>query len=208
MKAITEMKLYEKQIDALNNFELFTLYDFMAFMYLNMELYDLSLKNIIKCCVILENGADFDESIKQNCYKKMGIISFFNNNYTDTVKYLLRIAKKGYSVIGINYAMLFYSLEKLNRQNEILEIINNIEVLTVENKNVKAILDYYCNKYTFVNPTKEQYKKMELLLCEEMSKVVVVGGTIFEKIFKEEIRELVSITKNYKNFFLFDCAIR
>lgn len=207
-KAISIMEKYElKKMNSLSMFQQYVLYDSMALMYVNMEMYNLAYEKIMVCCSIVENYADFGDFVKESCYRKIGIISFLLGKYNDTSEYLLRIVGNGKNTIGINYAILFYSLEKQNHETKLIETIQNIDLKNIQNKHEKLIIKYYRLKYYTKNPTKEHLKTLEKMLYEELVQIIIFGGKMYEKVFREEILNLVTITSNYKSYYLFDCAL-
>lgn len=207
-KAIRIMEKYElERINGLGLFQQYVLHDSMALMYVNMEMYSLAYEKIMICCKIVEEYADFGDFIKESCYRKISIVSFLLGKYSDTAKYLLHIVSDSKNSIGINYAILFYSLEKLKQESKIIETIQSINLKNIQNKYEKMIVKYYKLKYSTTNPSKEHLKMLETMLYEELVQIIIVGGKMYEKVFREEILNLVTITSNYKSYYLFDYAL-
>ena len=191
----------------LNLYQKYTLYEYISFIDINYNCYEKGYHNLKKCIEIIKEGADFSDYTIKNCSRQMGIVCYLLNKYYESIEYFYSILKYKQFSIGLNYVLLFNCLEKTNQVNKILKIIEEINIATLKNKNEKLIMIYYWKKHLVKKHTKPQIAELEDFICEELVNIVVVGGELYERIFKEDLRQYVSITKDYKKFFSFDVAI-
>ena len=187
----------------LNNYQKYSLYEYLAFVELNAKAFDKSYVTMQKCIDILEESQDFSDYHKISCYKRMGIISFSLEKYEDVIKWYTIILEQNES-IGLNYSLLFYALEKTNQEEKIKNILDNVNLSKTKTISEKKILLYYKKKYIYKKQTKQQIIELEEYVCEEIKPLVRNLGEMHRNIFLEELKKLVSITCNYKKIYLFE----
>lgn len=190
-------------IENLNNYQKYSLYEYLAFVELNANSYEKSYISMQKCIDILDESQDFSDYHKISCYKQMGKISFLLEKYEDVIKWYSIILDQNES-IGLNYSLLFYSLEKTNQEELIRNILDNVNLSKTKTISEKKILLYYKKKYMFKKQTKQQIIELEEYICEEIKPLLKNLGSMHKSIFSDEIKKLVSITGDYKKIYLFE----
>lgn len=156
-----------------------------------------------KCIDILDESQDFSDYHKISCYKQMGKISFLLEKYEDVIKWYSMILDDNES-IGLNYSLLFYSLEKTNQEELIRNILDNLNLSKTKTISEKKILLYYKKKYMYKKQSKQQIIELEEYICEEIKPLLKNLGSMHKSIFSDEIKKLVSITGDYKKIYLFE----
>ena len=109
-----------------------------------------------KCIDILEKSQDFSDYHKISCYKQMGKISFLLEKYEEVIKWFSMILDQNES-IGLNYSLLFYSLEKADQEELIRNILDNVNLSKTKTISEKKILLYYKKKYMYKMKMKIKY---------------------------------------------------
>lgn len=197
--AYNEMKTMLKSVK--NKHHEYLIYNAIAYIQLNNHFYKECYQTLDKCKSIISNSC-FEDVYSFSLNRQFATAAYLIAKYDDVIKLLLNISDNCKKYIGIQVVLLFNSLEQVNRNNEVLPLLNNININEL-NDDIKKIIIYYKNKYQ--NPLD---KKMIILLedyiCKELLSVIVNYGTMFIEIFKKELIDLITCTKNYKCLYNFE----
>ena len=199
--------LKEYETEKMKNAPVYLQYIFfktIALIQLNAKFYQASFDTMRKCLILIENNPIFNEYMLNKCYCQIGIICFQLGKYTDVTHYYLSVLDNNY-FLGLNYCLLFYSLEQSNRAYEIKPIIDKIDFFSTNNQDniVKSLIIYYKIKYSKDLDDKNHLSELENIICEDLVKIIKVGGKIYTQILVSDLTSYISITCNYKKLFIF-----
>lgn len=191
---------------SLTNYQKYIIYDASSLLYLNLDALE-KAHEMMKECVGIAESSKFPSITLNSCFKKMAIISFMFENYDEVILYLSRSLSNSKSSLGINYSLLFYSLEKHNQTETIKNYLCKIDTSNIQNSNERKIIEYYKKKYNSEDMTKIKVRELEKYICDELTPIIINGGSIYEKIFRDEMRKHVTFSSNYKNYYIFEQLI-
>lgn len=200
-------KYISQEYNSLTNYQKYIVHDANAVLYLSMNIYDKAYEAIKECIEIAENSCSLPYITLDGCYRKMGIVSFLLGKYDEVILYLTKVLANKHTTIGINYCLLFFSLERYNQRETIIKHLNKIDVQKIGSKYERIIINYYRKKYSSENITKNEAKELELYICNEVVPIILACGSMYEVIFRSDMQQYVSFTSNYKNYYVFEQLI-
>ncbi|MCI7221994.1 MAG: hypothetical protein PUH85_00590 [Firmicutes bacterium] len=189
----------EIDINYLNDYQQFLVFNSFAFIQLNLNLFDKCKYSLEKCLDIYQKN-DYPIIIGKNTSRQLAMVSYMLNDYEDCINYLKMASNDLNDDIMAQYALLFDSYQKLNRINEMKQILKEINTKTLL---VKEYVIYYKLKYE-KDLDITQMIKLEDYINQSIVPIINKTGMIFKNIFKKEIMTLVSQTKRYKSLFIYE----
>lgn len=148
---------------------------------------------------------DFCDLTKINCFRKTGIILYSKKDYSEAIDCFNRVIDFSFDKLGTNFLLLFNALENENRLIEIPQFLNTIDINSIENKQVKAIIRYYSKKYENSFIDKKTMSELEDYICNDMIDLLSYGQ-FYRTILLDDLKEYVSKTLNYKKLLVFENA--
>lgn len=189
--------------DELNIYQKYLLCNNLAFVELNTRAYDKAHETMKICIDLMQNEAYFNSATIKNTYRQMATIAFALKKYQETIYYLQEARKYVSDSLGVQITFLFYSLERTNQVDLLKEILENINVAQLSEKE-KVFFLYYKMKYAQKNLTKKQMSDLEEYICNDLKPFINIMGRLVKNIFLEDLRFYVSNTKNYKRIYSFE----
>ena len=93
--------------------------------------------------------------------------------------------------------------EKQNKYKLILEIIDSIDMTKMKNEYGKRIVIYYKMKHTLNLDNMKNIINLENYVCN-LKDYINQYGKIHKDIFETELKIYISISGNYKKYYLFN----
>ncbi|MDY4972767.1 MAG: hypothetical protein SO103_04330, partial [Erysipelotrichaceae bacterium] len=172
----------EIDINYLNDYQQFLVFNSFAFIQLNLNLFDKCKYSLEKCLDIYQKN-DYPIIIGKNTSRQLAMVSYMLNDYEDCINYLKMASNDLNDDIMAQYALLFDSYQKLNRINEMKQILKEINTKTLL---VKEYVIYYKLKYE-KDLDITQMIKLEDYINQSIVPIINKTGMIFKNIFKKEI---------------------
>ena len=186
---------------SLNHFQRVYLKHMMSFCLMNSgDQHDSYMS--LKAELEKDENHDFSDSYKTMLYIGFSISAYSLNEYDKVIEYLLKTMKINKIAINYNYLILFDSLEKTNRIDEIISITKNLDLSRFQNDLVKQIINYYKIKHQIYPNIPKKYSLLEKILYEDLIQLVNFGS-IYKNILQHELNYLISITRNYRKLHVF-----
>ncbi len=126
-----------------------------------------------------------------------GFLAYKNDNYKEASIYFLKLRKIDKEALGENYITLFDLLLKEGKKEEVIKIINEDEQ-SVTNNLVLKVFEYYKER-----TGSNRLEKLEKIICESIIRSKFSLDIHFD-IFMNELKNIVSKTKHYKLYFLYN----
>lgn len=170
---------------------------------LDLGSYEQSYDTLFNCHDLL-NKFDSNVSLLKLNYQDMGKICHLLKKYHEAIEWFMKARELVESKsIGPDYLFLFHALEKTNNMNQINHLLETIDMTKMKDKYGKKIVIYYKMKYT--KNKNDILKSVELEnYILELLPTLKQYGTIHEDVFDLELKELVSVTGNYKKYYIFN----
>lgn len=183
-------KIYHPTI---TSYELYYLYEMLAYVQLNAHDDQKSYETLKKCLEIL-NQLDKRDEMKGCCYLKFAKICFIQQDYKETINWLMKCRQYNYS-IGINVSLLIYSYEKLNQIDEIKKYMMKT---TFKSQTIyeKKILLYYKMKYQQFLDKKRIIELEEYLI--DLNPSFYDLGNMYKNLFYDDLKKYTIQTNTYK----------
>ena len=192
-------KLLESNYNQLNEYTKYMLYDSLAFIYLNDHNTKKSYIYLKLCKKVIESSPNrFPDYFILQILNRLGLVNYLDKNYDSSIKYFLYLYKLDISKIYNNIILLFNMLESQNRINELQSLLTTNYYKLILLQEAKSIFRYYKLKYS---------KPLDRNLACELENLIVnnliLKSSIHNNIITHELKNLILITKNYKNHYLY-----
>ena len=135
-------------------------------------------------------------------YCCMGICAHKIREYEIASNYFKKAYDMNASKINYNYLLYFDSLQNLNKQNDLIQLCNEIDLSKIQNPITHNIISYFRVKYQNI-PTVSKYSIIEHILTKELIGLTKFGDEYSDILYRELI-EICNITGNYQHFKLFE----
>ncbi|MBQ1478243.1 MAG: hypothetical protein IIZ33_08865 [Erysipelotrichaceae bacterium] len=171
----------------------FHVLDGLAHSEMETKNYEKAYEHILQLINDPETEEKLPDPYLLHLHKRAGIISYVMDDYAKCYRHLIAVHLADHSVLGYNYLLLFSSMERLGKTDEMKKLIPSLKKNEFYYEQVQYIIDFYRLKYSD-NP---DLSEMEDLLCNQLPERKV-PGKIYHPILREEIEELVQKTHHYQ----------
>ena len=191
----------EEKRDDLSQFQKFNIIKFKAFVLLNSGSFEKCYLSLIMCLEILEKTSNYSDVELYNCYRRLGIVCYILQRYDESIQFYKKVIDANLS-LGINYCLLFYSLELNSRNDEIINILSKMNFSNIMgNINEKVVLDYYREKYLHGEINKERMRILERYICDRVKPIFSMIGSMQKNVFISDLKYYVKYTGDYKYLY-------
>lgn len=190
------------KIDSLNEYQKYCLYDALAYIQMNIDAFEGCYSSYKKCLEIIEKN-NFGTILIRGINLQLGRVCYLLKNYDATIEYLVL----GYNVskaLSKDYPILFSAFEKTNQHHKITEYLSKVDYSKIKTVYPKKALAYYKMKYTYDMNNIKNVVELENYICSTLKPYLEMYGSLHRNIFLEDLEKYVTITGNYKKYYLFN----
>ena len=183
----------------LTPFQKHLLYSSLEFILVNSENCEEAYEALIDHLEIIKRS-DFGNITLKTCYLRLGIVTYASKRYEETIKWLLKAFEINHS-LGKDLALLCSALEKNNKKEIILKVINDTDITQTKSAYGKELYSYYKLKHEKQDLSKNDLIRLEDFICNTLKPYANQMGSLHKNIFDEDLRTYVKTTRNFKKYF-------
>ena len=182
-------------LDCLNDYEKYTIYQFLGYMCLCFNQIDEGIVYVKKSKLIIENSEiTFPRKEANHTYMRLGLFYFQLKKYNKAVENFERVFKYDPNTLILNILLYFNSLEKMKRFEELTTLLEEVDLQKIRRH--KPIFIYYRMKYIY----KSNNKDLEEYIVDNIKPLIPKNDT-YQGVLIEELIHLANSTGDYKVLF-------